>query len=88
MIIEKAQRTAGANGIAIEVGKHLLASLQADIKEEHHGDGLMSQFRALFECFDYGSPAMLTVVDYEVCIHGNPQQAELVLPGNRLECYL
>lgn len=85
VIVEESDGAAGADRVAVEVGKHLLAALQADIEEKYDGNGLVGEFRPLFERGDDGGPAVLAVVDDELGIHRDLEDAELVLCAERFE---
>ncbi len=76
MVVEDADARRRPDRVAVEVGEHLLAALQADVEEEDDRDRLVAKLGALLQRqLDRGA-AMLAVVDDEARFHGNVQQAD------------
>ena len=88
MIVEQGQRCRRPNGIAIQVGEHLLRPDEPHIDEENDGDGFVPQFGILVQLRFQSRPPVLSVVNHELGIHRNAQLADIlfaVLAPERLE---
>lgn len=76
MVVEDAERGGGADRVPVEVREHLLAALKLRIQEEDHGDRLVRQLGAVPEGHLDGGPPVLPIVDDELGIHGDAQDAD------------
>ena len=65
----------GPDRMSIEVGEHLLTSVQPDVKEQHDCDAFVAQVRVLDKRLLYGGAAMLSIVDDELGGHRNRERA-------------
>ena len=61
----------------VEVGKHLLAPLQAHILKEYNGDALAAELGPLLVCLTDGRIPVLAVVYEDGCVYGYAEYAHV-----------
>ena len=76
MIVQETQRGSRSDSVSIQVGKHLLTSLQSDIQKEDYRNRFITQIGVLLQRLSNGRLAMLTVVDDKFGTHWNTQRAD------------
>jgi hypothetical protein len=65
VVIQDSERLRWSYHMPIEVGKHLLAALQAGVDEENDRKGFFSQLRPFPQRLLNGRSAVLAIVDEE-----------------------
>jgi len=76
VVIQDTERFRGADCIAVQVGKHLLTTLQAEIKKEHNGDAFIPKLRLLAKRQVDCGPSVLSIIDDETGRHRNTQHTD------------
>ena len=76
MVVQDAEGFTRANGIPIEVGKHLLAAFESHIEKKHDGDTFVGKVGIVTQRHLDGCAAMLAVINDKLGGHRNMEESD------------
>ena len=92
VVVEDADRRRRADGVAVQVGEHLLAAVQADVDEHDDGDRLVAESRVLGERRWMAArrccPSLITKVADIGMVRVPTRSVGAAAAGQRLEAHL